>query len=158
MTLDKLFFRKEIFAPWHDPTEDQVATNLIYQQLVRGVKYGEYRCDKEEDLAMLSAQQYYIDNVVVDENDQVRSCEMDNEILVKSLSNYIPDHCLNDKTVDKWVDLIELAFNKSYYYRERVSTLKVKEDLVEYAKYKWPLLFSRFYEGKKFEKIFLSSY
>ncbi|PZC81216.1 hypothetical protein B5X24_HaOG213317 [Helicoverpa armigera] len=135
----RLFFRKEIFAPWHDPTEDQVATNLIYQQVVRGVKFGEYRCDKEEDLAMIAAQQYYIEY----------GQDMNTERLYTLLPNYIPDYCLTgvEKAVDRWGALVVQAYKKSYYVKEKVPAYRVKEDVVSYAKFKWPLLFSRFYEA-----------
>ncbi|CAH0405025.1 unnamed protein product [Chilo suppressalis] len=135
----RLFFRKEIFAPWHDPTEDQVATNLIYQQVVRGVKFGEYRCDKEEDLAMIAAQQYYIEYAQ----------DMNNERLYTLLPNYIPDYCLTgvEKAVDRWGALVVQAYKKSYYVKEKIPAYRVKEDVVSYAKFKWPLLFSRFYEA-----------
>lgn len=138
----RLFFRKEIFAPWHNPTEDQVATNLIYQQVVRGVKFGEYRCDKEEDLAMIAAQQYYIEY----------GNDMAMERLFTLLPNFIPDYCLTgvEKAMDRWAALVLQAYKRSYYLKEKVPTLKVKEDIVSYAKYKWPLLFSRFYEAYRY--------
>jgi myosin-7 len=102
----RLFFRKEIFAPWHLPSDDPVATNLIYQQVVRGIKFGEYRCDKEEDLAMIAAQQYYIDYGDLISQDRLQAL----------LPTYcIPDYYLNSgssKNMDKWVVNVMGALKK----------------------------------------------
>ena len=100
----RIFFRKEIFAPWYEPSYDKVATNLIYAQVVRGLKYGEYRCDKEGDLAMLAAQQYYIDHGL-----------MEPRLLRNVISNYIPDYIfkvLGDDRLVKWEKLIQDVYQK----------------------------------------------
>lgn len=146
----RLFFRKEIFAPWHEPTDDQVATNLIYQQVVRGVKFGEYRCDKEEDLAMIAAQQYFIEY----------GTDMAMERLFTLLPNFIPDYCLTgvEKAMERWASLVLQAYQKSYYLKDKIPALKVKEDIVSYAKYKWPLLFSRFYEAYRWVFSFFNEH
>ncbi|KAJ7410761.1 Unconventional myosin-VIIa [Pitangus sulphuratus] len=137
----RLFFRKEIFTPWHNPTEDNVATNLIYQQIVRGVKFGEYRCDKEEDLAELASQQYYVDY----------GSEMVLERLLNLIPSYIPDREITaSKTVEKWAQLIIAAHKKGIYTQKRADPKNVKEEVVDFARFKWPLLFSRFYEAFKF--------
>ncbi|KAG7333068.1 hypothetical protein KOW79_003203 [Hemibagrus wyckioides] len=136
----RLFFRKEIFTPWHDPTEDGVATNLVYQQIIRGVKFGEYRCDRD-DLAELASQQYYVDY----------GSEILVERLLSLIPSYIPDREISSaKSVEKWAHFIMAAHKKGIYTQKRVDPQKVREEVVDFARYKWPLLFSRFYEAFKF--------
>ncbi|XP_054868504.1 myosin VIIAa isoform X3 [Amphiprion ocellaris] len=136
----RLFFRKEIFTPWHNPTDDQVATNLIYQQTVRGVKFGEYRCDRD-DLAELASQQYYVDY----------GSEILLERLLSLIPSYIPDREIStSRTVEKWAHFIMAAHKKGIYTQKRFDVQKVKEEVVDFARHKWPLLFSRFYEAFKF--------
>uniref|UniRef100_A0A7N9AKF9 Myosin VIIAa n=1 Tax=Mastacembelus armatus TaxID=205130 RepID=A0A7N9AKF9_9TELE len=131
----RLFFRKEIFTPWHSPADDQVATNLIYQQIVRGVKFGEYRCDR------LASQQYYIDY----------GSEILLERLLSLIPSYIPDREIStSRTVEKWAHLIMAAHKKGIYTQKRFDPHKVKEEVVDFARHKWPLLFSRFYEAFRF--------
>ncbi|KAK2846565.1 hypothetical protein Q5P01_009564 [Channa striata] len=135
----RLFFRKEIFTPWHCPADDQVATNLIYQQIVRGVKFGEYRCDRD-DLSELAAQQYYVDY----------GSEILLERLLSLIPSYIPDREIStSRTVEKWAHFIMAAHKKGIYTQKRFDPLKVKEEVVDFARHKWPLLFSRFYEAFK---------
>ena len=55
----RLFFRKEIFAPWNNPADDPVGTNLVYQQIVRGIKFGEYRCDKVRNVLFVYSKILY---------------------------------------------------------------------------------------------------
>nr|CAD7412222.1 unnamed protein product [Timema cristinae] len=158
----KVYFRKEVFTPWHDPTEDPVATNLIYHQVVRGVKCGEYRCDKlanalvvlsstaedgeievrisESDIAMLAAQQFYVEYKTT----------FDSTLISNVLPNYIPDQFLKsggDKSIGRWEKLVVEAYKKSYYLKERTPDIRAKEDVVSFAKIRWPLLFSRFFDA-----------
>lgn len=136
----RLFFRKEIFSPWHEPSEDAVSTNLIYQQVIRGIKYGEYRFEKEEDLASLCSQQLHIDE------GQLDVCRLE-----KQLPSYLPEaeYLGKDQSLDKWVQLVMNQYRKKFAGKEYTPAM-VKQDVVNAAMKKWPLLFSRFYEALKF--------
>ncbi|VDK73284.1 unnamed protein product [Litomosoides sigmodontis] len=135
----RFFYRKEIFSPWHDPSSDPVSTNLIYHQIIQGVKYGEYHTTKEEELATLAAQQYYIHH---------EDSAMNMEKLASNLVMYLPEENVQDtdeKSHERWMHLILNAFRKKFQ-REHPSADRVKAEVVAFAKQKWPLLFSRYFE------------
>ncbi|XP_061861375.1 unconventional myosin-VIIb [Colius striatus] len=136
----RLYFRKEIFTPWHSSQEDPVSTDLIYHQVIRGVRFGEYRCDKEEDLVEIGAKYCYIQF-----GDSIH-----NELVQKVLHDCIPVKQLKSKPLEKWVSLITYTHAKAPYTQDRVSPQTVKEQLVDFARFQWPLLFSRFFEVTKF--------
>lgn len=135
-----LFFRKEIFTPWHNPSDDPTATDLIYNQIIRGLKYGEYRCQTEGDIATLIAQEYYIEN----------GLNMDPLILHTRIGEYMPEYLIRKgDTTEIWEQKIIEAFNKSVCVKQKYPALRAKEDIVRYAKVVWPILFSRFFEAIK---------
>ncbi|ODM92321.1 Myosin-VIIa, partial [Orchesella cincta] len=78
--------------------------------------------------------------------------ELHSDKLNSAMTSYIPDFCLNssDKSPERWTQLVTTAFRRSLHTRERADLLRVKEDIVAYAKFKWPLLFSRFYEAYRY--------
>uniref|UniRef100_A0A0B7B7B9 Uncharacterized protein n=1 Tax=Arion vulgaris TaxID=1028688 RepID=A0A0B7B7B9_9EUPU len=137
----RLFFRKEIFTPWHDPGDDGVSTNLIYEQVVRGIKFGEYKCDKDEDLSMIAAQQYFIEH----------GLNIDAQRLQSLLPSYFPESYLQKPNAFQILGNDVTSKLKGVYFQNtKAAPSKVKEDIVSFTKYKWPLLFSRFYEALKF--------
>ncbi|XP_069648012.1 unconventional myosin-VIIb isoform X2 [Haliaeetus albicilla] len=126
----RLYFRKEIFTPWHNSQEDPVSTDLIYHQVIRGIRFGEYCCEKEEDLVEIGAKYCYTQF-----GDSIH-----NELVQKVLHDCIPVKQLKSKPLEKWAP----------YTQDRLSRQTVKEQLVDFARFQWPLLFSRFFEVTKF--------
>eukprot|EP00112_Aurelia_sp_Birch-Aquarium-sp1_P006477 Seg1715.10 transcript_id=Seg1715.10/GoldUCD/mRNA.D3Y31 product=Myosin-VIIa protein_id=Seg1715.10/GoldUCD/D3Y31 len=118
-----------------------MGTYLIYQQIIRGVKFGEYRCHSKEEFADLGAKQYYVEY----------QTDITSDRLMKLIPTYIPDSYLETtKAMEMWFQLIVHNLQKSYYAKQSLEASKVKEDVVIFAKYRWPLLFSRFYEAHRF--------
>ncbi|XP_056649680.1 unconventional myosin-VIIb isoform X2 [Monodelphis domestica] len=132
----RFFFLKEIFTPWHDSKQDPVSTELIYHQVIRGFRYGEYRFEKEEDLVEVVAKHCYIEF----------GSSIQNSDIQKTLSTCIPGKVLKTKPQGQWVSLVTAACAKASYIQNRSSPLLVKEQIVDMVCFQWPLLFSKFYE------------
>uniref|UniRef100_A0A0K0FAB5 Unconventional myosin heavy chain 6 (inferred by orthology to a C. elegans protein) n=1 Tax=Strongyloides venezuelensis TaxID=75913 RepID=A0A0K0FAB5_STRVS len=139
----RLFYRKEIFSPWYCPKEDMTASELIYHQVIRGIKHGEYKTNKEDELASLIAREIYIDNDGKNINiDDIEKC----------LEKYIPDQEKLSYDKEKWLQITLHAYRKHFMTKSNdiITVQNVKASIVQTAKVEWPLLFSRFFEGYKF--------
>ncbi|XP_056315904.1 unconventional myosin-VIIa isoform X1 [Danio aesculapii] len=135
----RLYFRKEVFAPWHDCGQDNVSTDLIYRQVIRGLKYGEYQCEKEEDYVGLAAKHFYVqhgsDISMENTKTVVREC--------------INSKLLEAKSEDKWTQMVNTAHAQGPFINSRTKSDKVKAEVVDFARQKWPMFFSKFFEVAK---------
>uniref|UniRef100_A0A3B4VH14 Unconventional myosin-VIIa-like n=1 Tax=Seriola dumerili TaxID=41447 RepID=A0A3B4VH14_SERDU len=130
----RLFFRKEVFTPWHDCDEDKISTDLIYRQIVHGLKFGEYQSEKEEDLVQLAAKHLYVQH----------GSDSSPENVKQAVQDCINSSLLEAKSEAKWVQMISTA-----HAEVGQKTDSVKAEAVDYARKKWPMFFSRFFEVVK---------
>ncbi|XP_039985647.1 unconventional myosin-VIIa isoform X1 [Xiphias gladius] len=136
----RLFFRKEVFTPWHDCKEDKISTDLIYKQIIHGLKFGEYQSEKQEDdLVQLAAKHLYIQH----------SSDSSPENVKQSVQDCINSSLLEAESEAKWVQMVSTAHSQGPYLSSRQKTDSVKAEVVDYAKKKWPMFFSRFFEVVK---------
>ncbi|KAL3846912.1 hypothetical protein ACJMK2_017860 [Sinanodonta woodiana] len=134
----RMYFRKEFFTPWFDPSDDEITTDLVYQQIMRGISVGEYKCDKEEVLVMMAAQRYYIEFSTNLEKTKIES-------FVKA---WLPKKSQSEKEVSYWVEQLKSALEKDFV-KEKPKIQSLKSDIVTFAMNKWYTMFSRFYDVSK---------
>ncbi|XP_050309593.1 myosin-VIIa-like [Anthonomus grandis grandis] len=136
----KIFLKKEMFSPWHNPALDPVSTNLIYKQVMKGLRSGEYRCKQEGDLATLIATRLYIEGGAI----------LNTRTLQTKLLMYLPTHTLREAqlngTLVLWENTISEAFQMLVCVKKKMPANKAKEFVVIYSKSTWSILFSKFYE------------
>ncbi|XP_072818164.1 unconventional myosin-VIIb [Vicugna pacos] len=132
----RLYFRKEFFTPWHNSREDPVSTQLIYRQVLHGVRSGEYSFEKEEELVELLAQHCYVQF----------GASAGREAIQVLLPSCVSSKLYRTKPPDTWASLVTAAHTKAPYTQKRATPLAVQEQVVDTARLRWPLLFSRLFE------------
>ncbi|XP_071085854.1 myosin-VIIa-like isoform X2 [Haliotis cracherodii] len=137
-SLWRLYYRKEYFTPWHDAKEDPSSTDIIYQQVMRGISLGEYQCQKEEVFVLLGAQRYYLEySEVIDQKKLDNLCR-----------NWFPDAWKEEKGVPYFVQKVEEAVTNNFGSKKPPHA-DIKADIVTFAINKWSLMFSRYYDANK---------
>ncbi|KAL4220590.1 TRAFAC class myosin-kinesin ATPase superfamily [Mactra antiquata] len=134
----RLYFRREFFTPWHVAGSDVQATELTYQQIMRGVSVGEYRCEKEEVLVLMAAQKYYIDH----------SVDVDESKIESFVNSWLPKKQRESKDRSYWIGKVKEGIENDFL-KDKPEVPSLKADIVTFAMTKWYNLFSRFYDTSK---------
>ncbi|XP_058157161.1 LOW QUALITY PROTEIN: unconventional myosin-VIIb [Dasypus novemcinctus] len=132
----RIYFRKEFFTPWHDSREDAVSTELIYRQVLHGVRSGEYSFEKEEKLVELLARHCYVQ----------LGASAGREAVQELLPACVPAKLHRTKPPERWASLVTAALAQAPYVQARTPPLAVQEQVVDAARLQWPLLFSRLFQ------------
>ncbi|XP_036740230.2 unconventional myosin-VIIb isoform X1 [Manis pentadactyla] len=132
----RLYFRKEFFTPWHDSREDPVSTELVYRQVLHGVRAGEYSFEQEEELVALLAQHCCVQ----------LGASVQREAVQELLPGCIPSKLYRTKSPEQWASLVTAAHAKARLTQKQAVPQAVKEQVVDTARLQWPLLFSRLFE------------
>ncbi|XP_072246199.1 unconventional myosin-VIIb [Leuresthes tenuis] len=135
----RFFLRKEVFTPWHDCKEDQISTDLIYKQIIHGLKFGEYQTQKEDDIVQLAAKHLYV----------LHGSDTSPQNVREAVQECITNALLEAKSEAKWVQMVSTAHAQGPFLSSRQKVDSVKAELVDYAREKWPMFFSRFFEVAK---------
>ena len=85
-----------------------------------------------------AAQRFFIDH-------GSSAIELDEDQLRAHIPAYLPDHCMDEKNIEYWLEQTSKAYRESTFANEQLSPEKVKEDIVNYARHQWPFLFARFF-------------
>ncbi|CAG5121799.1 unnamed protein product [Candidula unifasciata] len=131
-TVWRIYFRREYFSPWYIPGEDVADTDLVYQQVRRGITMGEYRPEKEETLLNLTAKFYYIEYP-----DDLGYYNM-----TRFIDSFIPASKLSKRPNDYFQVNLKLGTEKPPIHT-------IKTEIVKFAKDTFYILFSRYYDVAK---------
>ncbi|XP_030630586.1 unconventional myosin-VIIa [Chanos chanos] len=132
----RLYFRKELFTPWYNCTDDPLSTDLIYRQVIHGLKSGDYQSDKEDDYIQLAAKHYYTQY----------GSSVSPANLKKVVQECINISLIEKKSETKLIQLVNTALTQGAYMNSSATPHSVKAEVVNYARLKWPIYFSKFFD------------
>uniref|UniRef100_A0A2C9M6J3 MyTH4 domain-containing protein n=1 Tax=Biomphalaria glabrata TaxID=6526 RepID=A0A2C9M6J3_BIOGL len=135
----RIFFRLEYFSSWHNPEEDDAVSELVFQQIRRGIKMSEYRLENDELLLNTAAKVYCLEHA-----DDVGHLKL--EAFVNS---FIPDSLLEKRPKDFFPSKVKASFYNLKLDKERPSASTIKAEIITLGKDDFDILFSRYYDVSK---------